>query len=109
MPQPRYALRPVVVASDLGELRGPAEGPATLPQRLYWSEPGRVFDLDDLDEAAEMYEDALTSARSEADLAGSLNGELLARLWPNLWLKTPVKQAWEAAHPRLAPAPAVAA
>ena len=109
VPQARCALRPVVVASDLGALRGPRDGLATLPQRLYWSDPGRVFNLGDPDEAAEMYEDALLSARSEADLAGSLNGELLARLWPELELKTSVRQAWEAAHPLLASAPVAVA
>jgi hypothetical protein len=97
----RYALRPVVVAADLAELRGPASGLVELPQRLFWSGPGRVFDLADPDQALEMYEAVFDAARSEADLAEFVNGELLARLWPELALAPRVRGAWEATHPRL--------
>jgi hypothetical protein len=100
--RPRYALRPVVVAADLAGLRGPASGPAELPQRLFWSGPGRVFDLGDHDQALEMYEAVFDAARSEADLAEYVNGELLARLWPELALAPRVRRAWEEAHPLLA-------
>lgn len=100
--RPRYALRPVVVAADLSELRGPASGLVELPQRLFWSGPGRVFDLADPDRALEMYEAVFDAARSEADLAEYLNAELLTRLWPELTLAPRVRRAWEAAHPRLA-------
>src|SRR6266480_481099 len=98
----RYALRPVIVAADLSELHGPASGPVELPQRLFWSGPGRLFDLSDPDEALEMYESVFDAARSEADLTEYVNGELLARLWPELALAPRVRCAWEAAHPLLA-------
>ena len=98
----RYALRPVVVAADLAGLRGPASGPVELPQRLFWSGPGRVFDLGDADQALEMYEAVFDAARSQADLAEYVNGELLARVWPDLALAPRVRRAWEAAHPLLA-------
>lgn len=97
----RYALRPVVVAADLAGLRGPASGLVGLPQRLFWSGPGRVFDLADPDQALEMYEAVFDAARSEADLTEFINGELLARLWPDLALAPRVRRAWEAVHPRL--------
>lgn len=107
--RPRCALRPVVVVADLAALRGPAGGLTRLPQRLFWSGPGRVFDLADPDQALEMYEAVFDAARSEADLAEYVNGELLARLWPDLALAPRVRRAWEAAHPRLlAGPPAVA-
>jgi hypothetical protein len=97
----RYALRPIVVAADLAGLHGPASGLVELPQRLFWSGPGRVFDLDDPDQALEMYEAVFDAARSEADLTEFVDGELLARLWPDLALAPRVRRAWEAAHPRL--------
>ncbi|MBO0805167.1 MAG: hypothetical protein J2P25_19085 [Nocardiopsaceae bacterium] len=98
----RYALRPVVVAASLDGLRGPADGLVELPQRLFWSGPGRAFDLADPDQALEMYEAVFNAARCEADLAEYVNGELLARLWPELELEPRVRRAWEAAHPLLA-------
>lgn len=98
----RCALRPVVVAADLTTLRGPDSGLVELPQRLFWSGPGRVFNLSDPDQALEMYEAVFDAARSEADLAEYVNGGLLARLWPELALAPRVRRAWEAAHPFLA-------
>jgi hypothetical protein len=100
--QQRCALRPVVVASNLDSLHGPASGKTVLPQRLFWSGPGRVFDLDDEDQALEMYEAVFDAARCQDDLAEHVNGELLARLWPELALAPRVRRAWEAAHPLLA-------
>jgi hypothetical protein len=97
----RYALRPVVVAADLARLRGPESGLVELPQRLYWSGPGRVFDLADRDQALEMYEAVFDAARTEDDLAEFVNGELLAGLWPELALAPRVRRAWEAVHPEL--------
>jgi hypothetical protein len=99
----RCALRPVVVAADLAALRGPDGGLVELPQRLFWSGPGRVFDLADPDQALELYEAVFDAARSEADLADHINGDVLARLWPELALAPRVRRAWEAAHPALAP------
>lgn len=97
-----HALRPVVVAASVAGLHGPVDGRAELPQRLFWSGTERVFDLSDPDRLREMYEAVLDAARSEADLAKYLNGELLARVWPGLAISPRVRRAWEAAHPRLA-------
>jgi hypothetical protein len=96
------ALRPVVVPGSLADLHGPADGIVELPQRLFWSGPGRVFDLADEDETLEMYEAVFDAARSETDLAEHLNGETLARLWDELALAPRVRRAWETAHPQLA-------
>lgn len=102
IPRPRCALRQVVVAADLAALGGPDGGMVELPQRLFWSGPGRVFDLADPDQALEMYEAVFDGARSESDLASYINGELLARMWPELALAPRVRRAWEAEHPLLA-------
>jgi hypothetical protein len=102
MPQARCALRPVVVAASLADLCGPAGGLVELPQRLFWSGPGRVFDLADEDQALEMYEAVFDAVRSETDLAEYVNAGLLVRLWPELALAPRVRRAWEAAHPLLA-------
>jgi hypothetical protein len=90
------------VAADLAALRGPDGGLVELPQRLFWSGPGRVFDLADPDQALELYEAVFDAARCEADLTDHINGDLLARLWPDLALAPRVRRAWEAGHPALA-------
>ena len=48
-----------------------------------------------------MYEAVFDAARTEADLAEYLNGETLARVWPDLALSPRARRAWEAAHPQL--------
>jgi hypothetical protein len=73
-----------------------------LPQRLFWSGAGRVFDLSDADQLLEMYEAIFDAARSEADLAEHLNRGILARVWPDLALSPRARLAWEQAHPELA-------
>jgi hypothetical protein len=105
----RYALRSVVVPADLTDLRGPDSGQVELPQRLFWSGPGRTFDIADADQVLEMYEAVFDAARSAADFAEYVNAELLTRLWPELALSPRVRRAWETAHPRLRPETAVAA
>ena len=104
----KHALRPVVVAGSLAALRGPVEGLVELPQRLFWSGAERVFDLSDSDRLAEMYEVVFDAARTEADLAEYINGEMLARVWPDLALAPRARRAWEAAHPGLVPVTAAA-
>ncbi len=96
-----YALRPVVVPASLEALVGPVEGLIELPQRLFWSGSERVFDLSDPDRLLEMYEVVFDAARTEADLAEYVNGETLARVWPDVTLAPRVRRAWEAAHPHL--------
>ena len=97
----RCALRPVVVAASLAELQGPVDGLVELPQRLFWSGE-RVFDLSNPDRLQSMYEAVFEAARTQADLAEYLNGEMLARLWPELGVSLRARKAWEAKHPRLA-------
>ena len=95
------ALRPVIVPASLESLHGPVEGLVELPQRLFWSGAERVFDLSDHDRLAEMYEAVFDAARTETDLAEYLNGEVLARLWPELTLAPRVRRGWEAVHGQL--------
>jgi hypothetical protein len=106
--RPSCALRPVVVAGSLETLRGPVEGLIELPQRLFWSGAERVFDLSDPDRLLEMYEVVFDTARTETDLAEYINGETLARVWPDIALPPRVRRAWEAAHPDLLPVTAAA-
>jgi hypothetical protein len=89
------------VAASLAELRGPAGGLVELPQRLFWSGE-RVFDLSDPDRLHSMYEAVFEAARTSADLAEYLNGETLARVWPELVVSLRARRAWEEAHPELA-------
>ena len=122
MPQPapdRASLqarpgRPVLVAADLADLRGPVTGPVELPLWLFWS-PDRTFDLDDPATLRWMYQTVLREAARPGDLADHLNGDTLVAVWPDLFLPRGVRQAWEDRFPVLrvpvtvpAPAPAAA-
>jgi hypothetical protein len=98
---PRCALRHVVVPGSLEALHGPVEGLVELPQRLFWSGAERVFDLSDSDRLLEMYEVIFEAARSEDDLSEYINGETLARVWPDLTLSPRVRRTWEGVHPQL--------
>ncbi len=93
--------RAVLVVADLADLRGPAHGTVQLPLRLFWSPPGRVFDLDDPDMLRSMYEIVLGEAIRGDELGAFLNGDRLAAVWPDLYLPKGVRRAWEERHPVL--------
>lgn len=108
----RHQARPgrrAVVAASLDGLHGPVSGEHVLPLRLYWSPPGRVFDLDDAESLQAMYEFVLGEAIREDELDEHLDGARLAAVWPDLFLPRGVRRAWEERHPRLAAASAAAA
>jgi hypothetical protein len=89
------------VAASLADLHGPVAGKVTLPLRLYWSSPGRVFDLDDRDLLQAMYEIVLGEAIRESEFADWLDCERLAAVWADLYLPRGVRRAWEERHPQL--------
>jgi hypothetical protein len=93
--------RPVLVAGNLADLRGPSEGAVELPLRLFWSAPDRTFDLDDVDMLRSMYEKVLGTAVRMQDLTAFLNGARLIDVWPDLFLPRDVRRAWEERHPVL--------
>jgi hypothetical protein len=100
----KYAARPgrrTIVVRDLASLRGPAEGTVVLPLRLYWSPPGRVFDLGKPHSLRAMYQFVLGEADNAEDLTAHLNPDLLVDVWPDLFLPTGVRRAWEDHHPEL--------
>ena len=103
-----YQGRPVLVATSLADLRGPASGSVELPLRLYWSAPDRTFSLDDPAERRKMYEIVVREARRPDDLAVFLDGDTLIVLWPGIFLPKPVRRAWEDEHPALRSAPPLA-
>ena len=107
-----YQARPgrrVLVVKDLADLRGPVGGAVTLPLRLYWSPPDRVFDLDDPFALQSMYQVVLGEAISAEELTGYLNRDRLIAVWPDLYLPKGVRRAWEERHPVLRAARAAAA
>lgn len=95
-----YALRGVVVATNLAELTGPLEGRHQLPLRLEASHR-QPFDFSDELARQRAYEVVLAEAAVVGDVAAWVNGAELERLWPDLYLPRAVRQAWEEAHPRL--------
>jgi hypothetical protein len=100
----RHQARPgraALVATDLAILTGPAAGVIELPVRLFWSAPDRCFDLSDEDSLHWLYEIVLREASRPEDLTAYLNGEILAAIWPAIWLPAGVRRAWEDQHPQL--------
>jgi hypothetical protein len=97
------------VTTSLADLRGPAEGTVELPLRLFWSSPDRSFDLGDPDMARCLYETVLREATRLDDLSAYLDGRVLVRIWPRLFLPKGVRRAWEDAHPVLLAARTAAA
>lgn len=72
-----------------------------LPVRLFWSSPDRCFDLGKSFERRWLYQTVLREASRVEDLTGFLDGGLLVRLWPELFVPRGVRQAWEERHPVL--------
>jgi hypothetical protein len=93
---------PVLVITELADLRGPAGGKMVLPSRLFPEAAGTVADLDEPALLAEVYQRVLTEANGARDLAAYLNGPRLVEAWAGLFLPAPVRQAWEEVHPALA-------
>jgi hypothetical protein len=93
--------KPYVVAERLEDLRGPTAGTVTLPRHLDWS-GNAGYDLDKPTRLASMYRTVLNEASSTDDLRAWIDGRMLARLWPTLWLPPQVQRLWESRFPELA-------
>ena len=101
-PGSRYAdRRHYVVPASLADLRGPVGGTVTLDRRLDWSGDSH-YDLDDPGDLQVMYQTVLNQAATVADLCRWLNGEVILRLWPSLWLPARLRALWQARFPELA-------
>jgi hypothetical protein len=103
-PSARHQARPgraALVIADLADLRGPVRGTVQLPARLFWSPPGRTFDLEDPDMLRAMYEIVLGQAICGEELADWLDGATLPAVWRDLYLPKGVRRAWEERHPVL--------
>jgi hypothetical protein len=73
---------------------GSALGRVRLPLHLNWSQPGREFDLSDLQQCARVYEIVLREGIGE-DIGHFVDGALLADLWEELVLPAGVRRAWQ--------------
>ena len=103
-----YCHRPVLVAADLADLRGPVTGRVTLPLWVFWSfgEEPYAWDLDDPVNRREMYRTVVREAKRPADL-DVLHRPTLVRIWPDMCRRTmpsAVQNAWEDRHSVLAAA-----
>ncbi len=94
------ALRTVVVAEDLDELRGPLSGRYRLPHHLDAS-ARHVYDFADEQWRELAYRTVLMEAGSHADVTDWLDKDVLLALWPQLYLPPFVRLAWERRHPQL--------
>ena len=95
-----YGLRPVVVAADLEELRGPLSGQWRLPLHLD-SSARALYDFAEPSDRRQAYQLVLLEAADPADLSCWLDAGELLRLWPELYLPRGVRGAWQARHPEL--------
>lgn len=104
----RYAAaRIYALPESRDELIGPTSGTATLPRHIDWG-PHYEYDLADEADLLLMYERVIREAQSTGDLRANLNADLLRRHWTDLFLPTPVREAWQARFPELVPAAAAA-
>lgn len=101
-PGSRYAdQRPYIVAGSLTDLHGPVGGTVTLDRSLDWSGDA-TYDLDDAGDRQLMYQTVLNQAATPDDLCRWLDGDVLRRLWPTLWLPARLRTLWETRFPELA-------
>ncbi len=98
---PGRALRTVVVAGELDELRGPLTGVHRLPHHLDASARHR-YDFADPQWRELAYRTVLMEAGTVADLTAWLDRNVLISLWPQLYLPPFVRAAWQQQHPELA-------
>jgi hypothetical protein len=97
----RYAdVRPYAVPDSFAELAGPAEGVVVLPTSLDWT-PKHTYDLADDADMRLLYETVLREAMHAEELRRHVNGDLLARVWPRLWLPLRLRVMWESRFPNL--------
>jgi hypothetical protein len=92
--------RPCRLPETLAELAGPVTGVVQLPLHLDWSER-TAFRLDDPAERNLMYERVIREATSSGDLRSYLNGEVLRKVWPVLFLPARVRSEWQERFPDL--------
>ena len=88
--------RYVPVPASLAELRGPLEGVASLPGRLFWSglDPRNVlWDLADPRRRRDFYEVVLLKGTLD-DICALVNGPELVWLWDEMYLPPWVREAW---------------
>jgi hypothetical protein len=71
-----------------------ALGRVRLPIHLNWSQPGREFDLANRRQRARVYEIVLREGTPK-DILAYVDGALLADLWPDLTLPSPVRCEWQ--------------
>ena len=86
--------RTAYIPSELPRLAPAAAfAQVSLPLRLNWSQPRRVFDLADRGDRARVYEAVLTEG-GPADVLEYVDGALLIDLWHDLVLPWDVQAAW---------------
>jgi hypothetical protein len=96
----RYA-KPIVLPERLDLLHGPTNGVVDLPRHLDWSGHAR-YDLDTPGRIVDLYRTVINDATGPEDLHAYLNGTVLRKLWPTIWLGADVRRAWELRFPELA-------
>ena len=89
-----------MVAPDLDALHGPVAGVVELPHRLFW-QSRRQVDLDRPTQLVWMYETVLRESARVDELVDWLDRDTLLRVWPDLFVPSGVRDAWQERHPVL--------
>ena len=84
--------RPVAVPGDMTGV-SKETGIVRLPLHVFWSVPGRSWDLNDKRQRIQVYEIVLTEG-TEDDVRRFIDVDELIRLWTDLWLPAHVRIAW---------------
>ena len=90
---------PYDLPTSLAALRGPADGPLTLPLHLWWA-PRPTFDLADRSELLAAYRAIVRDGRT-VDQEELLNASLLVAAWAELRLPVRCRTVWEDTFPEL--------
>ena len=88
------------VPESLDALRGPANGPVTLSEWVYWAPGNETFDVG-TDLGANMAYTAVLSEGELEDVCQVVNADRLREIWWNLVLPTRCHARWLRAFPEL--------
>jgi hypothetical protein len=95
------ASRPVAVPSGLDTSQdAKARGEVELPIHIWWSEPKRIFNMENTKDRLRVYELVLSEG-DEEDVRYYVQFDDLQSSWHTIFLPRHVRGAWEAKFPQL--------
>jgi hypothetical protein len=84
----------------LTDLTGPTQGTIDLPVTIDWG-PKRTYNMAIDADRRVVYELVLQEAGSTEEVSQYVNGQVLAKVWAQLWLPRRIRNTWEERLPEL--------